>query len=120
MLQGKFFVKCFLLKHYYTLFFVLYSYLPICILQTETREKALHVSLEMMKKLNKVNATSQTVPYNKFYIGGLKDHVDIQKDYVKWFQVQHNIPPSFGADVSIIRNILFLSIFRFNVQIKPV
>ncbi|KAL4239292.1 putative E3 ubiquitin-protein ligase herc4 [Mactra antiquata] len=57
--------------------------------EVETRLKATHVSLEILKKLNHVNENNgQIVPYNKFYINDMTDRVNLRNDYIQWIQVQ--------------------------------
>ncbi|XP_013397514.1 probable E3 ubiquitin-protein ligase HERC4 isoform X1 [Lingula anatina] len=51
------------------------------------RQKGLHVSMEILRKLYTVNdGGGQIIPYDSFYIWELKDKVDIRADYVNWIQ----------------------------------
>ncbi|XP_046382187.1 probable E3 ubiquitin-protein ligase HERC4 isoform X2 [Haliotis rufescens] len=55
--------------------------------ESEKRGKGLYVSLEILKKLNVVNEQNgQIIPYHKFYVGELKDKINIKADYVSWVQ----------------------------------
>ncbi|KAL3877452.1 hypothetical protein ACJMK2_035156 [Sinanodonta woodiana] len=55
--------------------------------ELEVRYRALHVLLEVLKRLNNVNELKgQIVPYHKFYISLLKDKVNIKGDYIMWVQ----------------------------------
>lgn len=56
-------------------------------LEVSKRQHGLHISLEMLKRLNTVNEESgQIVPYHRFYIPLLKDRINIRNDYVSWVQ----------------------------------
>ncbi|KAK3591313.1 hypothetical protein CHS0354_028420 [Potamilus streckersoni] len=64
--------------------------------ELEVRYRALHVLLEVLKRLNNVNELKgQIIPYHKFYISLLKDKVNIKGDYIMW--IQQNRGPSIQA-----------------------
>lgn len=81
--------------------------LPQSQIQTELFSRNIHIkfSLEIMKKLNKVNEISgQIIPYNHFYIPELRDKVDIRADYVNWVQQSKliNSPPMHFCDYPFV------------------
>lgn len=69
----------------------------VFLLQSEKRGKGLYVSLEILKKLNVVNEQNgQIIPYHKFYVGELKDKINIKADYVSWVQQNSRLRQQVG------------------------
>ncbi|XP_064600028.1 probable E3 ubiquitin-protein ligase HERC4 isoform X2 [Liolophura sinensis] len=58
------------------------------------RQRCLHTSMEVLKKLNSVNEMNgQIIPYHRFYIAELTEKVNIKADYVNWVQVNSSSNP---------------------------
>ncbi|CAC5368392.1 HERC4 [Mytilus coruscus] len=93
--------------------------LPQSQIQTELFSRNIHIkfSLEIMKKLNKVNELNgQIIPYNHFYIPELRDKVDIRADYVNWVQQSRLINSVSIVKVNNEENFDFIDKFLEDIQ----